>query len=191
MICSNCGMIIGSNDIKCSYCSGHGTETINYKNESRDTMDNNSKESVEREVSPVEKYGLLGQKRVLVTSRGARLGLFNTKILTEITYGSDGLMIQKRPKRLQGASKLAYEDIMGVTTKRTISTYWIILMVLGVVIAAFTSGLGLLLSVVAFFCGRDHTVCIQQKNGSTLNITSASGTNANLFYAELQKIIEM
>lgn len=204
MICSNCGMIIGVMDKKCAYClqvatraneewrssvpSSQSVEITEPEIENREEPDNTSMESVKSEISLAEKYGLLGQKRVLATSRGARLGLFNTKICTEITYGSDGLMIQQRPARIQSASRIAYDDIVSVTTKRTISTYWIILMVLGVMIAIPSAGMGLLFTIAAFFFGRDHTVCIEQKNGSTFSVASANGTDAKTLYTELQKL---
>lgn len=215
MICSNCGMIIGTEDMKCGYCLQQGTgrkgtpsatstvpqqmstergetpdstvsPSVETKEESGETSGNSNTDA--SEMSLAEQYGLLGQTRVLVTSRGARMGLFNTKIVSEITYSSDGLMIQRRPAKFQDVSQIAYKDIVDVKVKRTISAYWIIVMVMGVMLAAVSAGTGLILSVAAFFLGRDYNVCIQQRNGMTTNIVSASNTNTKLFYTELLKI---
>lgn len=115
---------------------------------------------------------LLGKEYLFRSARGQIMGLSNTKLTNWVDFGETGLTIETAPKKRETVREALYKDIVNVDVKTYINMYYIVLLVIFVICAAFTDGASLIGAALIYWAGSGKRVKIQLSNGTAISLIS-------------------
>lgn len=117
------------------------------------------------------------------------LGIFNSRITSDVEMGEDRLLINISPKRLNKVSAILYEDITGIDIARYISIYFwglIIISAIGAIKAPYC----LVCTLILIFCGLQKKITISQRNGEKVVIYSSDKKKAEEFKEDMKSVVK-
>lgn len=191
MKCNCCGAEI-SNDVReCPYCDavvakeGAEREVIYQEPIQTDVV-----EEMAEEVS-TSQQSLVGKKYAFASVKGTTWGgIFNSKIISNVEIAEDRLFIDIKPKRLQTAPAILFEDITGIDITKKISFYYWILIIVSV-LSGFAVPYFFALTLIFIFCGLQRKITISQRNGVKVVMYTSSASQAEEFKEDMKKVAKI
>lgn len=117
---------------------------------------------------------LLAKTFLFRSARGQKLGLANTKIASWVDFGENFLNIRTMPVSYESIREIPYRDISFVQAKRYINLYYLISVILFIVLAFFTQGVGLIGAAIILWIGMGSKVEIRLNDGRTVCLFSVN-----------------
>lgn len=191
MKCNSCGREIQNEVKKCPYCDAVVVEAQSQKDMvNRATMQPDI-ESNEAEKTVESQNSLVGKKYTFISVRGTNMaGIFNSRITSNVEVAEDRLFIDIKPKRLNKAPAILFEDITGIEIDKKINLYywiWIVISVIG----GFAAPYMFIFTCIFIFCGLQRKITISQRNGVKVIMYENSKTGAEEFKEDMKKVTKI
>lgn len=189
MVCKNCGGEIKGEQTVCPYCDA---PVVNREDNVEESIvldvEKNSLEPVNKEVL---QNGIIGKSYEFHSSRGANLrSLFDSRITSKVEVSEDRLFISMKPKRLNVAPAVLFEDITAIEISAKIHLYyWPFIIITALV--ALTNPLFLILTALFIFGGRDRKIRICQRNGKDVIMYAGTKAQAEQFKADMKTLTKI
>ena len=177
MRCSNCGKEVTEGMLKCPYCSNTISAVFDEQGGNGISEENDVKKT------------LLGKRYTLSSSIGANLiGIFNSKIISEVEVGEDRLYIDMKPKRFNKSPVIFYQDVTEIVVSLKINFYYLFFIVVTAVLGLTGAYYSLILTALFVWFGRDRKIKIYQRNGIDVVMYCQTLQEAQEFVNDLQQL---